>query len=428
MTRHTTASTLSASFPAFLVRLFDASGHSFNSLKYASLLMTSNLFTDPMPSAATPVDPTTTSASASVAAAAASSGTELDGQTQLQPERVHELKHDSSVLALAVNDEYIFAGTHDGEIVVWSLATFELVQRIQAHKRSILCLFLSSPAAAPPSKRASTFTSTSTEADAQSLLISSAGDAIISVWCPKTFQRLYEIFSTHDVGDIFSVAYSRQQETVYIGSQNTAIQWINLTDPKRRALHDSAHHPDRRYHRFFDSKAVGGTSTPRRLDERWALIPKAQAVLEVDPASCYQFAHYGYVYCMLMARGPTVHVDSDEEVLISGAGDGTIKLWRLGATPAEDDDEDDEEPGIEEIMTLGTDEGESVLSLAIDGSFLYSGKIDGIIELWDLDTKQKLRVVKAHEGDIMTLQMQWGYLWSASATGSAAVRASITHV
>ncbi|MBE3044606.1 hypothetical protein IMZ48_18980, partial [Candidatus Bathyarchaeota archaeon] len=63
----------------------------------------------------------------------------------------------------------------------------------------------------------------------------------------------------------------------------------------------------------------------------------------------------------------------------------------------------------------------SVLSLALDGSFLYSGKIEGIIELWDLDTKQKLRSIKAHRSDIMSLQMSWGCLWSAAATGSAAV-------
>ena len=53
--------------------------------------------------------------------------------------------------------------------------------------------------------------------------------------------------------------------------------------------------------------------------------------------------------------------------------------------------------------------------------FLYSGKLEGFIELWDLDTKQKLRVIKAHNDDVMTLQMGWGYLWSASAVGTACV-------
>lgn len=127
---------------------------------------------------------------------------------------------------------------------------------------------------------------------------------------------------------------------------------------------------------------------------------------------------------MIIARGPTVLVDSDEEVLISGGGDGSIKLWQIK--------QDDKYDGLEEwdawekreIMCLRGDDddfGESVFSLAIDGSFLYSGKKKGVIELWDLDTKQKLRVIKGHRGDVMALQLSWGYLLSGATTGSAAV-------
>ncbi|EHA47219.1 WD repeat-containing protein [Pyricularia oryzae 70-15] len=344
------------------------------------------------------------------------------------PERIHQLKHDSSVLALAVNDEFIYAGTHDGEILVWSLGTFQLVQRVQAHKRSVLCLFLSSPTDKDITKPSSSDdASEPQESRPSSLLFSSAGDAIISVWCPRTLKRLYEIYSSHDVGDVFSVAYSSQNDTVYIGAQNTSIQWVRLNDPEARVLHESAQHPDRRYHRFFDSKAVGGTSTPRRNDDRFSMIPKAQSVLEISQGAIHQFAHFGYVYCMLISRGPTVRVGQDEDVLISGGGDGTIKLWRLAhhAKTTDGSVQTGAEEGIEEIMVLGTDEAESVLSLAIDGSFLYSGKLDGVIELWDLDTKQKLRVIKAHDADVMTLQIRWGLLWSAAANGVATKHSTV---
>ncbi len=326
------------------------------------------------------------------------------------PRRVHQLKHDSSVLAIAVNSERIFAGTHDGEILVWSLGYFELVFRIQAHKRSVMCLFLSAATAGGAS------------ADSQ-LLVSSACDAIVSVWCPKTMQRLYEIYSTHSVGDIFSVAYSARLRTVYMGAQNTTIQWVNIDEPARRSTHDSDQHPDRRHHRFFDSKAVGGTSTPRRNEQRWGLIPKAQVVLEVDPAATLQFAHYGYVYCMLMAKGLTHKVGADEEVLVSGSGDGTVKIWRLESQAnGHDEQHGDHPPGeIQELMTLGTDDADSVLSIAVDGSFLYCGKLAGVVELWDADTSQRLRVIKAHDGDIMSLKMGWGFLWSAAANGSVSV-------
>jgi WD40 repeat protein len=114
-------------------------------------------------------------------------------------------------------------------------------------------------------------------------------------------------------------------------------------------------------------------------------------------------------------------VDSDEEVLISGGGDGTIKLWRLSADGHEDEDGETTDGDIQEILVLGEDDAESVISLAVDGSFLYAGKLHGVIELWDMDTKQRLRVIKAHTGDVMTLQMSWGLLWSAAAGGSACV-------
>lgn len=322
-----------------------------------------------------------------------------------RPELVHSLKHGSTVLALAVSPQHdtIFAGTQDGEIVAWSLATFHQVHKVQAHKRSVLSLFLSPDA---------------------SLLFSSAGDPVINVWCPKTLRRLYEIYGTYDVGDIFCTAYSPQHDTLYIGAQNATIQWVCMSDSSAKVAADSQSHPDRRNHRFFDSKAVGGgSSTPRRNDDRWALIPPARSVLEIDGAAIRNFAHYGYVYCMLMAKGPTVEVGTEEDVLISGGGDGTIKLWNLGPASGNEDSEESAGHGIEEIMTLGTDNAESVLSLALDGSFLYAGKLDGIVELWDLDTTQKLRVIKAHDRDIMSLQMGWGYLWTASADGWSSVSA-----
>ncbi|KAH8684270.1 hypothetical protein BGZ60DRAFT_366772 [Tricladium varicosporioides] len=302
-----------------------------------------------------------------------------------RPELAHHLQNDSSILTLAVGERYIYAGTQDGEIVVWSLASFELVSRIQAHTRAVLCLFLS--------------------ADGQ-LLFSSAGDAIVNAWCPVNLKRLYHIYSTYDVGDVFSVAYSRQFETVYLGAQNTSIQWCSLTDSATRARPNLDHHPDRRNHRFFDSVQHGGTSTPRAQPAR--TVDEGE-IVEIDKAHMMHYAHFGYVYCMLLVRGVTRLVDSDEDVLVSGGGDGTIKIWKLSH----------DNQGIKEVACLGDDDAESVLSMAVDGSFLYSSKLEGVIELWDLDTKQKLRVIKAHKGDVMTLQMGWGYLWSAGSTGYA---------
>lgn len=326
-----------------------------------------------------------------------------DGCPDSSPEQLQELQHDGSILSIAVSDEYIFAGTSKGEIAVWSLGSYQLVQTIQAHKRSVLCLFLT---------------------DDSKYLLSSACEPIINVWCPKTFTRLYEIYSTYDVGDVFSVVYSPQRDTIYLGTQTQDIQWISLKDAARAVPHDSPNHPDKRQHRFFDSRAVGGTSTPRRTEEHYALIPKPQKVLEIDSSAIHQYAHYGWVFCMRIAKGPSVLVDADEEVLVSGGGDGTIKLWRLTDEGEEYGDGSRVIGDIHELMVLGEDDSESVMSLEVDGSFLYAGKLKGIVELWDVDTKQKLRVIKAHDGTVTTLKMSFGLLWSAATGGSASVSPS----
>jgi di- and tripeptidase len=322
------------------------------------------------------------------------SGEEVDpGKPKAHPELAHHLQNDSSILTLAVGNRYIYAGTQDGEIVVWSLASFEQVLRIQAHTRAVLCLFLSAD---------------------QTLLFSSAGDAIVNAWCPNNLKRLYHIYSTYDVGDVFSVAYSPHFETVYLGAQNTSIQWCSLKDCTARPTPDPERHPDRRNHRFFDSVQAGGTSTPRPQTTRAGLGDGD--TLEIDKGHMMHYAHFGYVYCMLLVRGVSRLVDSEEDMLISGGGDGTIKLWKLFS---------DQNQSIMELACLGEDDAESVLSMAVDGSFLYSSKLEGVIELWDLDTKQKLRVIRAHKGDVMTLQMGWGFLWSAGSTGFARVRQQV---
>ena len=97
--------------------------------------------------------------------------------------------------------------------------TYELLYSITAHRGAVLGLFVSQDG---------------------KLLFSSAGDAIVNVradllylspkankfkvWCTTKLTRLYHIWSTYDVGDVFCVAYSASLDMVYLGAQNTSIQ------------------------------------------------------------------------------------------------------------------------------------------------------------------------------------------------------------
>jgi len=61
------------------------------------------------------------------------------------------------------------------------------------------------------------------------------------------------------------------------------------------------------------------------------------------------------------------------------------------------------------------------LSFGIQSYVLSQFLMYIVVELWDLDTAQKLRVIRAHDRNIESLQMGWGYLWVASSDGWVSV-------
>ncbi|KAL8749722.1 MAG: hypothetical protein Q9199_007514 [Rusavskia elegans] len=306
-----------------------------------------------------------------------------DSRAREPPALFHKVKNERSILALAVSEARLFAGTQSGEILIWSLDTYERLRSIKAHHRSVLSLYVSR---------------------AQGLLFSSAGDAIVNVWCIHSLNRLYSIYSTYDVGDIFCVAYSALLNTVYLGAQNTSIQWYNLSEKDDRPTFDLTRHPIMRNHRFFDSKGPGGTPTPRLAPTSEPCSGDGQ-YLEIDKEDIVQYAHNGYTYCMLLAGGSDGDTLEDE-TLISGGGDGTIKIWSIeGATGA-----------IGELRTLESGD-DSVLALVLDDTLLYSGRLYGDINVWDLETYQLVRRIEGHTADVLTLCVGHGSLFSGSANG-----------
>ncbi|KAI5790462.1 WD40-repeat-containing domain protein [Pyronema domesticum] len=299
------------------------------------------------------------------------------------PRLLHRVKHDRSILSLAVSEKFIFAGSQSGEILIWSIDTYQLVATLKGHSGSVLCLCLATEG---------------------SLLFSSAGDAIIQVWNADTFENIYTIYSTFDVGDVFCVAYSSTLQTAWFGAQNTSIQWYDLQKKDRRRPSLTAH-PSKRVHRFFDSKGPGGRSTPRSDDGIVSVTNSATKMLEIEPSNILQYAHYGYVYCMLLISASQIG-QGEGEILLSGGGDGDVKLWNIHAGTGT----------ITELSTLtGGDSG--VLSMVVKDTMLYCGLTDGEICIWDLDTLQLVRTVKAHCDDVLTLSMKADCILSGSASG-----------
>lgn len=303
-----------------------------------------------------------------------------------QPDLFHRIRGPKSILALLVSNGLIYAGTQGGDLLIWSLDTFEALHEVHAHRGSLLDLCLS-----PDAK----------------LLFSSGGDAIVNVWSTKPFRRLYSIYSTYDVGDVFCVAYSARLQTVYLGSQNTSIQWYDLSKRSLRPPPDPTAHPSYRNDRFFDSKGPGGYFTPRSSSASDLRLLGGQE-LEIDQSDIVQYAHYGYIYCMKLVDAKSIQAKS-REVLITGGGDGTVKLWSL-----------DSNDGIVDPVCL-EDGDDSVLTIALDGAFLYAGRLGGYINVWDLETRQMIRKINTRDNDVLTLAFGYELLFCGSSKGQAKV-------
>ena len=311
-----------------------------------------------------------------------------DRQTAL-PTLKHRLEHDSSILAIVVSTDEVYAGTQNGEILAYNLSTFERKAVIEGHRGSVLGLYL---------------------CHTDGLLFSSSGDRIVNVWDVRTLRRKYCLLSSFDVGDMFCVAYSDALKTVYMGAQNTTVQWCRLRDDEQIASTNSSHeHSSLRDDPFFDSAGPGGVRTPRPIDAN--STPKhavSGTICHVGKENVKHFAHYGYVYCMHLVKDG-IPESAGHEVLITAGGDGVVKLWKLKQGDGD----------VEELFTLddGREEGHSILSIAVDGTFLYCGRSRGEVTVWDLETRQVVRNLEAHRDDVLTVCIGGGFMFSAGVTG-----------
>ena len=158
-----------------------------------------------------------------------------------------------------------------------------------------------------------------------------------------------------------------------------------------------------RNHRFFDSTGPGGIPNPRPSQ-----IANSQAgqELEIGSQNIIQYAHHGYVYCMLLFAY-FGELKSENEVLISGGGDGLIKIWSFVRT---------QRRGLSVLTELENGD-EPVLSIAVSGTILYSGRAEGSIDVWDLDTRQLIRSISVSLADVLTITAVRDFIYSGSADG-----------
>ncbi|KAG0372836.1 hypothetical protein BGX24_012515 [Mortierella sp. AD032] len=284
-------------------------------------------------------------------------------------------QEEDSVLSLAATEKLLFSGgqgAHGSDIHVWDLEHFRLKTNLKGHLGSILCLTLR---------------------DDGKWLFSSSGDGTVRVWDTETFKCIYHIHSSQDVGDVFSIVFSSSLNTMYIGCQNTSIQWFDFSDARQDVLQSPNITHSLRNHdtpQFFE-----GSSNAKKPEEQVTRY-------SIPDSSIFQNSHFGYVYCLLLGKVPNV----EGEILFSGSGEGDIKLWKLQKGKP-----------IEPWKTLKAGVDASTLTLALHDGFLFCGSQGGNIKIFDLETFQLIRSLIAHEDDVLALVVRGSQVYSASADG-----------
>ncbi|KIX05855.1 uncharacterized protein Z518_03828 [Rhinocladiella mackenziei CBS 650.93] len=282
---------------------------------------------------------------------------------------VHRIHAPGSVQALTADDDVLFAGTQGGSIVVWSLETYDQLAVVPAHQESVLSLALS---------------------EDKSLLFSTGADSIVNVWSTQTLQRLYSLYSHFEIGDIFCVVYSPKTQTLFWGAQNSSVQWYKLSTDAGVRSPTLTFSPGSRKHRFFDSLGPGGVADIISDEDgpNSGLHNQGGRVLTIPSRNYLPYAHKSYIYSMLLVKGLFTH-DKDEEILITGGGDGTIKLWSIDTQSAT------------RILPRSKFKNptSNILSLSYKGSFLYAGLSDGTANIYNLASNQLVQKLNVGDRD-----------------------------
>lgn len=112
---------------------------------------------------------------------------------------------------------------------------------------------------------------------------------------------------------------------------------------------------------------------------------------------------------MLLVKG-LIESSPSEEALLTGAGDGVVKVWRLG-----------QKPGAVPSQIAKLQNDDSVLSVAVEGSLLYCGLAGGALNIWNLDSHQLVKRIARHTGDLWSVEVIGGVAICGDSTGTVKV-------
>lgn len=294
----------------------------------------------------------------------------------VEPRLIHKWSHTHSILCVLPYPEkdLLFCGTQDAKILVFDLQTYSLKTVISTERlgdsASVLCMEL---------------------AENEQLLFTAGSDSLVRVYdvSNPSFPCTHVIYSSVDIGDVFSLAYSSSLGTLFLGAQNASILWCDLTPTSASSGSEVKFErlPHVRYDRFFDSRGPGGSTNAVQAKKQHSCLDLVRLV-ETRAIDIVRFAHNGFVYALevvdcQLANAPhfvSNYASSYQSVLVTGGGDGSIKVWGVTSSP---------KISLVELHSL--ENSASILAMTIHESYVYVGLSNSCVNVWDLVTNQLVR-------------------------------------
>lgn len=395
------------------------------------------------------------------------------------PELIHKWNHSHSILSICAfpTKNLLFAGTQDSKILVVDKRSYNIIKVIQLGSTTASGVDLLSTS--PPNLNSISNTRSSVLCLDKSIdekyLFSAGADSLVRIWsveyCKKDhslqIKEIATVYSITDIGDIFAIKYLNSIQTLVFGCQNASLLYLdNIID----RIHDSTtltnnitrtvspisdnkttnidmltnvesttslltqsqtnldRLPHRRYDKFFDSKGPTGSASqtplslsPGPLSRELSSLNVCDAnyphsILEIPAENIIRYAHNGFIYTIAKTddtydRLDYPNVDEISESIITGSGDGISKIWNVvkynksGKVTITLEDEE-------------MDNDDAVISQAIEFPFLYCGLSDGLINIWDLNTRQLVSTLKTPDAsDITSISVYEDYIFAINEEG-----------
>ncbi|CCE64624.1 hypothetical protein TPHA_0I01180 [Tetrapisispora phaffii CBS 4417] len=354
---------------------------------------------------------------------------EMSSRDSLLPEPIHRWNHFYSILSIVSfpKKNLLVAGTQDSKILVFDLTTYNLMTTKSLGiynnlnetntRSSVLCM---------------------TKARDENYLFTAGSDSLVRIWSigeakddqSPTINEEATVYSVSDIGDVFSIRYFDDLDTVLIGCQNASLLYLDdllvrIKDSSSMAAKNFERLPHRRFDKFFDSVGPTGksfvspghpsiTHDQHTFDRTVSPIDSTGCILEIPSSHIISYAHNGFIYSIeeldLPHMANKVHGEYTYTAhMVTGGGDCLSKVWSMSKTAN----------GVIVTLTSETmDNEESVISQAFEYPFLYCGLSDGLIKIWDISTKQLVSTLKAEgDTDIISIAVYNDHIYAFNESG-----------